>query len=157
MIQFKSYGKVPNRLYDARVVCLTTRNTLYGIHKIKGVEKQSKTHLIGFVESTHARMFQDYLIRMQDSGRGIERCSIHENVIIPVTVAQVSKLPLQVLEYRLAGAMKLCSLNFFNMHIVFDVTHGDLDQMTFHHYDYESIDYPNRDYINIQLESLLRS
>lgn len=153
MIQFKTYGNIPKSFYDGKMKYISTRKTLYGVHKNK--DKYSKTHLICFTEAQHAKFFKDYLLQIQSKGRDIERCSEMENVIFPIMDAPGKKLPLEIIECRLAHLMKMCHLNFFDMYVIFDVVKGDYDTMTLKCYLYESTGYPNRGYINCHLNQMM--
>ncbi len=152
-MQFKAYGGIPKSYYDAKVKCITTRNTLYGIHKDH--DKISKTHLICFTEKRHVHLFKDYLVNIQQKGKLLDRCSEFSSFIIPHSEGYGSKYPMEVSEYNLVQLMKTCHLNYFDMYVVFDFVMEDYDVVTMHHYNFESSEYPHRGYLNCHLMQML--
>lgn len=151
-MQFKAYGGIPKSYYDAKVKCITSRNTLYAIHKDH--DKISKTHLVCFTENKHVNTFQNYLINMQKKGI-LDRCSEFSTFLIPYSDANGSKYPLSIVEYPLVQLMKTCHLNYFDMFVVFDTILDNHDIITLHHYNFESIEYPHRGYLNCHLTQMM--
>lgn len=155
MIQFKSHGEIPKSYIDAKVRCISSRNTLYGIHK--NYEKHSKTRVVAFTEKNHVDRFKVYLLELQHKGKVIERCSDFESFMIPYTLSAGSRLPLSVVEYPMIDLMKMCHLNFFDMYVVFDIVNEPYDVITLHFFTYESPSYPHRGYINCHLLQMLKN
>lgn len=153
MIQLKAYGGIPKNYYDSKVKCITSRNTLYGIHQEH--DKMSKTRIVCFTENKHVMMFKDYLINIQKKGV-LDRCSEFNSFIIPYSDAYGSKQPLSTTEYSLIQLMKTCHLNYFDMYVVFDFNLENYDIATLHYYNFESSEYPHRGYLNCHLMHMMR-
>lgn len=153
MMQFKAYGGIPKSYHDAKVKCITTRNTLYAIHKEH--EKTSKTHIICFTENRHVGLFKDYLVNIQKKGV-LDRCSEYNSFVIPFSDAHGSTYPLSIVEYPLIHLMKTCHLNYFDMYVVFDFALENYDIATLHYYNFESVEYPHRGYLNCHLTHMMR-
>ena len=152
-MQFKAYGGIPKSYYHAKVKCISSRNTLYAIHKDH--EKTSKTHIVCFTESRHVSMFKTYLTDIQKKGI-LDRCSEFNAFIIPYTHGHGSTHPLSIVEYPLIDLMKTCHLNYFDMYVVFDFSVESYDVATLHHYNFESVEYPHRGYLNCHLTQMMR-
>jgi hypothetical protein len=156
MIHLKPHGIIPRSYYDTKVKCVTTRKTLYAIHKPSN-DHNSKTHIVCFTEQKHAFTFKEYLTSVQKQGKIIDRCTeFSEYVATKSPEIGGSKLPLDIIECKLMDAMKMCHLNYFNMYVVFDLHHTSYDAVTMYYYSFESTGYPNREYLNCYLQHTLQ-
>lgn len=155
MIHMIPYGKIPKNYHDTRVHYLTSRNTIYGIHK-PVTDGSSKTCIVCFSDERDAHTFKTELLNVQRSGKLIDRCEHGPNTLQPYvdTKTKGSILPISMTSTRIIEIMKMCHLNFFDMYLVFDVEQYDHNYL-FNYYMFQTSEIPHRGYINCSLEQLL--
>lgn len=160
MIHLISYGQIPKFYKDTKVHYLTSRSTIYGLHRHVVEDNYSKTSLICFSDMKHASSFRDDLVQLQASGKIIERCVHQLDVFNPSVAVNTSTkgslLPISINTSHIVDIMKLCHLNYFDMYLVFDTNrYEDLNSMSFSYYHFTTNEMPSRGYINCHLEQLL--
>lgn len=160
MIHLVPYGQIPKSYKDTKVHYLTSRNTIYGVHRHVVEENYSKTSLVCFSDMKHAIHFRDDLVKLQASGKILERCVHFPNVLSPSVSAGTnptgSRLPISITTSHIVDIMKLCHLNFFDMYLVFDTNRYDeVNNMSFSYYQFATKEIPSRGYINCHFEQLL--
>ncbi len=156
MIHLIPYGNIPKSYKDIRVHYLSSKNTIYGIHR-NVTSDFSKTSLICFTDNKNAHTFKERLCDIQKSGKILERCAYGTDELRPYVASKTkgSIIPLQVTSTHIIDRMKMCHLNFFDMMLVFNVNDIDSYDFKFSYYNFQTSEVPSRAYIDCYLEQML--
>ena len=127
-VRFKEYGPIPVNVKQNKVHAITCRQTLFGIH-------EDKTTLVLFE-------------RPRDAGRFV-RCIRNDN--------GYKMYPVQLETVQVDTMEKICHLNYFDMYLVYDTLNAPGGVLRADCYTLRTLDPPQREYINYQLEKYLRS
>lgn len=148
--RFKLYGPVPRSLRESTTHIITCRGTILGIHtdehppqpkEHKRTRKRAlevppfpKTTLLAFNHLKHASYVKGEL-----KASGFEH--------YPLTIETI----------QLSDIEKLCMLQFFNLHLVYNVLKAPNNCLHADCYTFVTSEPPNRQFLNFYFENLFSS
>lgn len=159
MLRFNRCGSYPRSLQHEKVHVVTTRNTLYGIHKnIIHPDYDmncSKTVLLACFERIHAKKLISTIEHVQRRGLPIQR-EIQDDIVNLSTPAIYNSgfFPLSVEEVALPDLEQICLLHFFDMFVTFDLEEQDTDTLLLNCYEYKTYEIPNQGIIRRFMEDM---
>lgn len=161
MIQFSFSGPIPRRLVGDKVHLVTSRTTLFGVHKPAEIYSDScisKTALVAFTDKKDAVYFIKSLKKLQDRKEVVDRWIEHGDTLYTSTMQMHggSLAPLKLeSSFTVSELQILCLIHYFDLYLavnVFDVKQY-LDLICYKH---ESANFPRRDTIECFMEDMYR-
>lgn len=164
MIQFTFRGDIPHRLAADRIHLVTSRSTIFGVHKpinINGNSASSsvsKTALIAFLEKEDAVTFMKRLKKQQENKQIVDRCVMDGDTLY-TSVSDIrggSLMPLKLESSFSVGELQiLCFIHYFDMYLAFTAL-DNKDHLDIVCYSHETSDLPNRSTIDNYMEDMYR-
>lgn len=160
MLRFKRNGVYPRSLQQEKVHVITTRNTLYGIHKHVIHPSYdvhcSKTILIACFKEAHARELISMFQQTQRQGYPVNRF-IEDDVIDlqKPSVHTTGFYPFGIEEVPLPDLEKICLLHYFDMFVATDILRTNQD-MHLSCYEYKTYEFPNPGIIRRMIEDMYK-
>ena len=161
MIQFSFNGPIPRRFVGEKVHLISSRSTLFGVHKPAEIYSDScvsKTALVAFTEKKDAVYFIKSLKKLQDRKEVVDRWIEHGDTIYTSTLELRggSLMPLKIeSSFTVSELHILCLIHYFDLYLavnLFDVKEY-IDLICYKH---ESAELPNRNTIDCFMEDMYR-
>lgn len=147
MIHIRSSGSIPNSLYQKKIYGITTRKTLFGIHrpyqKIGFDEMCSKTTLLLGTNQVIAQQMLDRMHELHQRGISWKR-TLSDQDLISEHQNLTSIMPLEIIELSMSDMIKLCQIHYFDMYITHSIETVDHSTSDWLCYEYNTLQRPNR-------------